>query len=629
MTTSVQESVWSNLGPITDGGTVFGLAMYAKGDVRWYWAVTGCGVYVSRDAETWKQRLSGLSTPMISAVAVANNGALFAGALGGGLFSSFDHGQTWEQGRVPSEGRATVTTLVASPKFSQDGTVFAGTDGGGLLVSRSSGDVWEESSFGLDDSSILALAVTPDWSEREVMFAATPGGVFMSRNGGRAWRETELVTDNDAVAVLLVSPDYVHDETVYAGTEGGVLWVSNDGGRTWDVLVEQLGQGPVNCLWPAADWAESGVLLAGVSNGIYRSSDRGASWALAAELPGVVLALSGNDQVLLAGLHNAGIYRSTDGGLTWTPAGKGITARGFARLIAAEGQLYAMGPQEGIWVADPRDMQWRPLPGLEEYAPITTMAVLPGGALLVGAQSQGILRSEDGSRWALTLSQQGVQALGMAPDGLHGWAGTSEGALFATSDGGRNWASVATPCPSQEILAISVSPAFAHDHTVYLGSAQGETANQQPRVVLWRSTNAGADWRQLTTQVTDARWIDIAMPCGVVDDVANQAVLVTGPYCLRPLRRAKDVWISTKVDPNGANALGVLVLGELDGDGVIYVATGNGIYQSIDAGRTWERFSPGLGSESLISVVHVDDDGDGSSALYALSLGGLVWKLPL
>ncbi len=627
MSTSVQERVWTNLGPITAGGTVFGLAAATQQDSRFYWAVTGCGVYVSRDGESWQQRLAGLSTPLLSAICVAPNGALFAGALGGGLFSSFDYGRNWEQGRVPSEGRATVTVMTASPNFGKDGTVFAGTDGAGLLVTRSSGDVWEESSFGLDDDTVLALATAPDWSEREVLFAATLSGVYISRNGGRAWRETELLTDDDPVDVLAVSPAFDDDETIYAGTEGGVLWVSNDGGRQWDVLVERLGDGPINCLWLARDFRESGAMLAAVGNAIYCSTDRGESWARAIELPGVVLALAGDNETVLAGLHNAGIYRSGDSGQTWAPSAEGINARGFARLLEYEGRLYAMGPQEGVWVADPDELNWQPLSGLDVYAPITTLAPLPNGGVLVAGQFTGVLRSDDGANWALALPQEGVQAIGMAPDGLSGWAGTDQGKLFTTSDGGRSWQQIESPCPGQEILSIVPSPTFDRDHTVYLGSAQGETANLQPRVVLWRSTNGGADWRQVTTQVTDARWIDIAMPRGVTDDVASQAVLVTGPYCLRPLRRAKDVWISTKVDPNGANTLGLLMLGELDGDGVVYAATGNGIYQSIDAGRTWERFAEGLAAESLISIVHAGSNGSG--ALFALSLGGLVWKYDL
>jgi len=152
-------------------------------------------------------------------------------------------------------------------------------------------------------------------------------------------------------------------------------------------------------------------------------------------------------------------------------------------------------------------------------------------------------------------------------------------------------------------------------------------ASKGAHIAVWRSTNSGATWRQITTQATAARWVDIAMPIGVADQPADQAVLATGPFCLRPLRRAKDVWISTRVDPNGANTLGVVAIGEVDGGGELYAATGSGIYRSLDGGRTWQPFRDGLGSISFIGITAVPRN-DGYT-LYALSLGGVIWKCDL
>jgi hypothetical protein len=131
----------------------------------------------------------------------------------------------------------------------------------------------------------------------------------------------------------------------------------------------------------------------------------------------------------------------------------------------------------------------------------------------------------------------------------------------------------------------------------------------------------------VTSQVTEARWIDISMPVGVTGNAADQAVMVTGAYCLRPLRQLKDVWINTRVDPQGANALSVIALGEVDRGGTLFAATGTGVYRSIDAGRTWQPFMEGMDAGSFISIVAVRE-GD-LDALYALSLGGSLWKRDL
>ncbi len=620
---------WQCLGPIAAGGTVFGLAVSPVENVPSYWAATGCGVFASEDGgKTWQQSLRGLSTPLLSALAVAHNGALFAGALGGDLFSSFDFGQTWKAGLVPQELKSTVTVVLASPRFSQDGVVFAATDGGGLLASRSSGNTYEESSFGLGEGTILALAASPDWSRNEIMFAATVDGVYLSRNGGRAWRETELMNPGDVVDVLAVSPAFERDRTVFAGTEEGRLYRSQDGGRRWDVLQERLGDGPLNCLWLADDFETSGRMVASVGAQVCVSVDGGESWHVAAQLPGTILALASGQGTLLAGLHDAGAYKSVDGGETWISLTEGLAARGLAALAPVGERLFAAGPQEGLWVRDGEGTPWVSLTGLHPYLPLSAQALTDPLTLLAASQEQGILRSADGgASWSVVCITPGVQALEFVPAAGLGWAGTGAGQLLATRDAGLTWQDEGTPMGGQEILAIAASPAFATDRTVLVGTAIPAVGVNAPRVALWRSQDAGKSWHQVTTQPTDARWLYIAMPIGVTEDVASQAVLATGSYCLRPLRRAKDVWISTRVDPRGANVLGALSVGELDRDGVLYAATGNGIYRSLDGGRTWQSFAEGLGDESFISIVA--DGTPEPQALYALSLGGLVWKRSL
>jgi len=620
---------WEPMGPIASGGTVFSLAISPIAEAMRCWAATGCGVFFSDDlGQTWAQSLNGLTTPLLSALAIAPNGALFAGALGGDLFASFNFGRSWTAGMVPSERKKTVTAMLASPNFSKDGSAFAATDGGGLLVTRNSGQTWEDSSFGLGSATVLALAAPLDWSRRETMFAATNEGVYYSPNGGRAWRETELMLDDDAVDVLAVSPNFEEDHTVYAGTEAGDLYCSTDGGRAWDLWQKALGGGPLNCLWLAPDFATSGRMVAGVGAAIYLSDDRGRSWRLVQEMPTSVLALAGNASVLLAGLHDRGIWRSTDAGQTWAPSVEGLAARGFARLLAQDGMLYALGPQEGLWSSADGGRSWQGIPGLGAYLPLTTVFIRSPQELLVASQEAGLLRTTDGGKtWTVVSSVAGIQALSLAPNDGSGWAGTMDGHLLATQDGGATWQEAASPCEGQEILSLVVSPNYGQDHTVLMGTAIPGTANRDPRVALWRSTNGGGTWRQVTTQASFARWMDIALPLGVQENVAEQAILATGAYCLRPLRRAKDVWISTRIDPNGANTLGVIILGELDEGGVLFAATGTGIYRSIDGGRTWHAYMDGLEAESFISIAAAPQ-GE-TYTLYALSLGGALWKREL
>ena len=614
---------WTTLGPIATGGTVFGVAVSPLPHIRRFWIATGCGIFASDDeGQTWGQVLNGLGTPLLSALAVAPNGALLTGALDGGLFVSFDYGRAWEQGRVPSEFLAPVTTLAMSPNFGKDGAAFAATDGGGLLASRSSGRKWEDSGFGLGDDVVWALAVTDDWSEREVMFAATSEGVFVSQNGGRSWRASELLLDDDTVSVLKASPTFSQDKTAWAVTENGVVYRTVDGGRTWDLVAEQVGDGPINGLWVHPAYAENGSLIAAVGAEIWLSDDGGESWRAAQELPGAVLSLGGDADVVLAGLHAHGVWLSRDGGETWADCSPNLAARGFAKLVPTQNALYALGPQEGLWVSHDMGNSWAPVDGLQPYQALTDLVV--GDALLVASQGGGILRGVDG-QWSQVSDTEDVQSLLWIQGTREVWAGTADGRLQRSQDGGETWEDVASPCEGQPVLSLVASPNYAADHTLLMGTAIPATGSRDARVALWRSTNGGEDWRQLTAQTTDARWLDIAVP---EDDpeAINHVVMVTDAYCLRPLLRAKDVWISTAVDPRGANALSVEAIGPVDGGGVLYVSTGNGIYRSQDGGRTWHLCSQEIEPASFVALA-VTPPPD--RRLLALSLGGVVYSLAL
>jgi photosystem II stability/assembly factor-like uncharacterized protein len=620
------DKTWESLGPVAQAGTVYSVAVSPLPEVDRCWAATGCGIFFSDNGgKTWIQSLTGLTTPLLGALVVSPNGALLAGSLNGDLFTSFDYGESWAAGIVPVESKGTITSLAISPNFRTDGCAFAATDGAGLLVTRSSGHLWEDSSFGLGSDSVLALATAPDWSRKETMFAATLDGVYVSQNGGRAWRETGLeLDDEDVVDVLVISPNFEHDHTLFAGTENGRLFRYDDKKSGWVSVNADIGDGPVNCLWLDPDFANTHRILAGVGNKIVISNDNGKSWDNVSENQGTVLAIAGSSKLTLAGLQDGGVLVSPDGGTTWSSTADSLACRGFSKIIARSDCLFVLGPQEGISCSQDAGHSWSTLPGLEPYLPVTTMIVASIDELLVVSQTEGILHTTDhGATWQVVFKGEGIRVLAVTAGG-YGLAGTLDGKLLATYNDGAEWVEVPTPCNNQEILNITFSPNFLQDHIALMGTSIAANASQQARVALWRSTNGGVNWRQVTTQVTTARWLDIALPLGVNERAVDQAIMATGPFCLRPLRRAKDVWISTRVDPAGTNALAVVALGEIDSGGLLYVATGNGVFRSIDGGRTWHAFLQPEEAASFISL-SAAYEGDHNS-IYALSLGGRIFK---
>jgi hypothetical protein len=184
--------------------------------------------------------------------AFANDQVLFVGSVGG-VFKSSDGGATFaatgpEPSPLATGGELDPAPLLAiSPDFSDDGTVFAGTDRG-LFVSRDSGTTWTHVASGPVDATadIAAVAVSPDFATDGTVLASVRGdGLYRSDDAGRTFEPVAeqlaggnlIITDydNPTSSPIQFSPTYAADRTVFAYAGPSVLR-SSDGGASWDIL---------------------------------------------------------------------------------------------------------------------------------------------------------------------------------------------------------------------------------------------------------------------------------------------------------------------------------------------------------------------------------------------------------
>jgi photosystem II stability/assembly factor-like uncharacterized protein len=242
-------------------------------------AACSSGLKRSADGgQTWEDALADLNlseplpvTSLVISPEFEQQGKVFAGAPGG-IFHSTG-GQAWRAVVIASPA-PTVSALAISPNYSRDETVFAGTMEDGVFVSLNGGERWVAWNFGLLDLNVMCLSISPDYAKDETLFAGTESGIFRSTNGGRAWREIELPFGYDAVLSVALSPRYAQDHTVYAGTENQGLWVSADEGETWQRLAEETIEDPVNAILVT----EKDGLLALTSVALWHSTGGGATW---------------------------------------------------------------------------------------------------------------------------------------------------------------------------------------------------------------------------------------------------------------------------------------------------------------------------------------------------------------
>jgi ligand-binding sensor domain-containing protein len=187
----------------------------------------------------------------------------------------------------------------------RSGLIFAGLYMNGVFRSSDNGGSWIKMNSGLTDSTVYCLAV----NSLGTIFAGTySGGVFHSTNEGDTWLQGMRIGAEYFSNVAVTKSDAV----LTAASNG--VYRSSDAGGTWaKVPFGALGQSATSF---AAD--SSGFVYAGTNTGILRSSDDGISWVNLGSISSPIrsLTVSRQNHIFAGMLH--GVYQSTDQGISWT-----------------------------------------------------------------------------------------------------------------------------------------------------------------------------------------------------------------------------------------------------------------------------------------------------------------------
>ncbi|HEU4990073.1 MAG TPA: hypothetical protein VFT41_09850 [Gemmatimonadaceae bacterium] len=307
----------------------------------------------------------------------------------------------------------------------------------------------------------------------------------------------------------------------------------------------------------------STVYIAAATGGIWKSTNHGTTWTPvfdheATSTFGVLAIAPSDPQVLWAGTGEQnnrqssswgnGVYRSTDGGATWTHLGLDST-RAIGRIVvdprdpntayvAALGNLWKASPERGVYKTTDGGRTWTKSLFVDTLTGAVDLVMDPSDARTLyaamyqrlrtpccfngGGAGSGIFRSTDGGatwqrlsgglpagdvgRIGLAISRQNgkrVYAVVEAPA-----AGRAAG-VYRTDDGGDHWTHVNALDPRPMYYSsLAVDP--TNDARVYMMARY-----------FYRSDDAGATWRIMPTEPTydvglkgdyHAMWIDSGNP---------------------------------------------------------------------------------------------------------------------
>jgi photosystem II stability/assembly factor-like uncharacterized protein len=480
-----------------------------------------------------------------------------------GVFKTTDGGKTWNKllFRNDSTGCAEMAMDPQDPSVlyaamwdvrREPHNFRSGGPGSGLFKSTDSGATWQELRKGLPQGDLgrIGIAIAPTNHTRiyAVVEAKNHTALFRSDDAGASWAETNnsFNVSGRAFYFARLAADPKNADRVYK--PGFFLTVSEDGGKSFSAaFAANEGPGGGNhgdhhALW--IDPENPDQMLLGTDGGVYQSLDRAAHWRFLADLPVSqfyhVSADMADPYNVYGGLQDNGTWmgpsRATDGiaNRHWRNIDGGDGFWAFSDPSDAD---YAYAEYQGGMISrfrkstgEAKDIKPLPRSGEPEFrfnwnAPIHRSPNHPGTIYL---GSQFLFRSRDhGESWdrispdlttndparqhqelsgGLTIDNsdaekfETIYTIAESPkDGEVIWAGTDDGNVQVTRDGGKHWTNVAknvSGLPAgtwvSTIEASHFDPATAY--ATFDGHAAGDM-----KTYVFQTKDYGKTWTSLST----------------------------------------------------------------------------------------------------------------------------------
>ncbi|MGE3271759.1 MAG: WD40/YVTN/BNR-like repeat-containing protein [Chloroflexota bacterium] len=274
--------------------------------------------------------------------------------------------------------------------------------------------------------------------------------------------------------------------------------------------------------------------------------------------------------------------------MTWQQIGQleGGTVGALAVVTSSDGQpaVYAMSPAGGFAYRPGHPWQTlSPLPGppLNDVL-VASPAFERDGTLFAGGRT-GVYRSEDRGQTWQHLLQGEVLSIAVSPafaDDHTLFVGTGQDGVLRSDDGGVSWSGANSGLLDLTALAVAFSPHFSQDRTAFVGTASA----------LYRSRNGGRSWREVPLGMAEPAIQALA----ISPHSGEKRLMLAGTEAHGLLRSTDGGARFTDIPAFEERGISALTISQ-DG-GTVIAAAGSEILRSDDGGQTWTELpeAPGL-----------------------------------
>ncbi len=464
---------------------------------------------------------SGGGTGRLNCVAIhpTNPNTIFVGSVGGGIWRSYDGGQTWAS-NTDQFGSLSISDIAFNPK--NPNIVYASTgdiEGAlmphysvGVLKSVDAGLTWAATGLIYASSQMKAmgrLLIHPDFPD--TLFAAGLDGIYKSYNGGTNWTLKLSGTIKD----MEFKPG--DPNVIYAAYQAVFRSVNN--GETFSTVVGLTSPSRISLAITPANpnyvYALAGN-AAHTLQGVYRSTNSAGSFSLMAASPNIMTntpfgtagyGQTWYDNTIIASPLNAdeiytggiNIWKSLNGGQTLFPLTHWL---GDSALPKVHSDMHDLKYSNGdVWVANDGGlfkttdggMTWSDkssgLATAQIYR-INTSQLDTTGLTISGWQDNGTNLYQHNVSAKHIFEQDGMECQINQSNNNFLYCGIQQGGLAKSTNGGVSAAYIVnnngTGVNSQSawITPFVLDP--FNQNTIYIGKAQ-----------IYTSSDTGTTWTQL------------------------------------------------------------------------------------------------------------------------------------
>ncbi len=529
-----------------------------------------------------------------------------------GVFLSIDGGKTFKKTLSrdenigasdveidPSDPETVYAALWEAREGPWENGSWNGT-GGGIFKSTDGGKTWKQLSKGLPNDIVQAnLAIAASAPRTLIAAVATlkEGKLYRSEDAGESWT---LATEDERPGARigggdlpLIRIDPQHPNIVYSASV--VCWKSTDGGKTWDGWRGAPGGDDYQNVW--INPTNSDVVLLGSDQGAIITVNGGATWSSWYNQSTAQLYHVSADNAFPYRLYS-GQQESGSVGIASRGPDGAITFRDWRPVAAEEYGYVAPDPLDPDIIYggklsryDRRTNQAQsilPIPfRSEEFRMVRTQPIVfsPLDPHLLFFAANTLWQTSDGGQHWTQISpdltrksfevpasvgkfrsqpsaqprQRGV-IYSVAPSPLEKnriWAGTDDGLIHVTTDGGKTWQDVTPPAltPWQKISVMDAGhfdakTAYAAVNTIRLDDL---------RPHIYRTSDGGKTWKEIVRGIPQNENVNT-----VRED---------------PVRR-----------------------------GLLFAGTERAVYVSFDDGEKWESLRLNMPATSVRDLILKDDD---------------------